>query len=88
MTSWDRKGRVLVACETCAGSGCRHLTDTEERTRAAVGTDWTLTSHVLRRLPGVKATALCNRLVKLRSLGVVERRSHPSNGKLVQWRSR
>lgn len=78
--------RIRVACEHCLGSGRRTLTTIERDTLAAVWDEWMLTAAVLRQLPGVKLTALCNRLVKLRTIGLVERRENSSNGKLVEWR--
>jgi hypothetical protein len=78
--------KCTAKCESCNGTGRRALTSTEERTLAAVGAVWVLTELIAFRLPGVKRTAVCNRLVKLHALGLVERRDHPSHGKLVEWR--
>lgn len=69
-----------ICCECCGGTGFRELTQTEQITALAVSSTWSSTFDILERLNRVQTTgklsmpALCNRLVRLVDLGIVERR--------------
>jgi DNA-binding HxlR family transcriptional regulator len=76
---------VKVPCEHCAGTGRRELHGQEQLTLAAVGTDWTDTGDINRAIP-IARSALCNRLVHLVALGLIERRLDPTSARRAQWR--
>lgn len=84
-------------CETCHGTGQRHLSEVEGHTLAAVGPRWSTRSEIGVRLekllhremaPG----SVCNRLTDLLALGLIERRplgnrpSVYSRPKSYEWR--
>lgn len=61
----------------------------EADTLAAVGSDWRRTPEIAGRLRlqrSIRVPALCNRLVLLEALGLVERRS--VNAKSFEWRAK
>lgn len=77
-----------VACECCGGTGKRVLTEFEADTVAAVGAEWRRTPEIMGRLrlpQKIGGPALCNRLVRLEAMGLVERR--PVNAKVIEWRA-
>lgn len=83
------KRKPRVRCEACAGTGKRHLTSVESETLEAVGQFWKPTARIAERvfeISGyhIKGPALCNRLVDLEALGLIERR--PTSGKSFEWR--
>lgn len=78
---------TCVRCETCSGSGERKLSVTELDTYNAVGPDWCTAAEIGKRIRyprNIPHPALCNRLVRLERLGLVERR--PLTGKVYEWR--
>lgn len=84
-----KKRQPRVRCKACDGTGKRHLTDVESTTLEAVGPSWKSTARIAERVVevagySIKGPALCNRLVDLESLGLVERRA--SSGKSFEWR--
>ncbi len=79
-----------VTCKHCAGTGKRELTVTERQTVEAVGKAWRSVGDIQLRLDRIQGyttmqTALCNRLVALEKLGIVERR--PVSGRVNEWRA-
>ncbi len=84
-----------VQCHHCRGSGLRDLTVrdltvVERATIQAVGREWNATALIRERLRDIqgydtKVPALCNRLVDLHSLELVERRA--LDGKSYEWRA-
>lgn len=79
-----------VFCKCCNGTGRRELTSVERNTIQAVGSSWSTTDQIARRLwdiqgYAIKGPAVCNRLVDLETLGLVERR--PASGKHNEWRA-
>ncbi len=81
---------IRVPCEACQGCGHRELTVVERDTIAAVSKTWSPTfaiRHRLKRVQGYETSnaALCNRLVDLLALGLVERRAR--DGKSFEWRA-
>ena len=77
---------AFVPCECCKGTGRRPLTTTEARTLLVVSNRWEDTMVIACRLPGVGKTSVNNRLDGLLALGLVEKRPHPTSGRVVQWR--
>lgn len=80
---------IRVHCKECGGTGKRRLTTVEQHTLEAVGRLWRTTHDIAHRvfeISGyrIKGPALCNRLVDLEALGLVERR--PTSGKSYEWR--
>lgn len=78
-----------VECRHCAGTGRRVLTVVESQTVEAVGKAWRSVGDIQLRLDRIQGyttmtTALCNRLVALEKLGMVERR--PVTGRVNEWR--
>jgi len=83
--------RKRVRCEHCGGCGQRHLTEVEENTVDACGVDWSTTGQISARLVSFQGyltsgPALCNRLVDLLKLGLVERKQ--IDGKSNAWRAK
>lgn len=79
-----------VTCKCCNGTGKRDLTAVERSTIQAVGSEWSTTDQIARRLRDIqgyttKNPALCNRLVDLHALGLVQRRA--ASGKHSEWRA-
>lgn len=75
-----------VACECCHGIGERKLHPGEARTFDAVPARWTDTKEIGRALAGIRHESLCNQLVRLLAVGLVDRRNHPTNARASQWR--
>jgi hypothetical protein len=81
-------------CQMCGGTGRRTLTRVEAATVAALSTEWQDTRDVLAKLATgrrrVTHTALCNRLARLLSMGIVESAEKPEpgrgEGRMLQWR--
>lgn len=78
-----------VQCEHCRGSGRRELTMVESDTLQAVGSTWSTTDQIALRLwdiqgYAIKGPALCNRLVDLHRIGLVQRRA--ASGKHNEWK--
>lgn len=75
-----------VPCRACSGSGCRPLTLAERLTLAELDGEWSATVSIAARL-GIHQTAACNRLNRLRALGLVEKRGDGRQGaKAHAWR--
>lgn len=83
---------VKVACGKCGGTGQRPLTKVEAATIAVLTEEWQDTRDVQEKLSigrrPVKNTTLCNRLMRLLSLGLVERQDPETDGRMRQWRKR
>lgn len=76
-----------VACECCDGTGKRPLHVGERRVLDAVPARWTATAEIERTIrPQPKRPALCNQLVRLVDLGLVERRESATDARASQWR--
>lgn len=76
-----------VTCECCAGSGMRRLTQIENDTLSAVDVEWRTTAEIGKAIPKAHRpshTALCNRLVSLEEIGLVER--SPRHRQSNRWR--
>ena len=76
-----------VHCKLCEGTGKRPLTPTERATLDTVADEWESTGAIAaRQVKGVYRTMLCNRLVVLESIGVIESRRDPSVPREKLWR--
>lgn len=78
-----------VHCKACCGTGRRELTTVERSTIQAVGSSWSTTKQIALRLLDIQGyaitiPALCNRLVDLHRIGLVNRRE--VSGKQNEWR--
>jgi hypothetical protein len=79
---------IHVPCDSCNGTGHRPLQGVEVDTLEAVGSEWCSTSEIATRvtIPAkIGIPALCNRLVRLESRGLVERRA--LSGAAFEWRT-
>lgn len=73
---------MSVTCEACRGTGQRALNQLEIDTLRAIGDGWATTTEIMPRLARVQGyktshTALCNRLVGMLEIALVERRRAP-----------
>ena len=76
---------LTVPCPHCGGTSRRKLFPMEVQTLNAMRSSWTTTEDILARIKSpVSPTALCNRLIALRKLGLVE--SRPMTGRRNEWR--
>lgn len=78
--------QIRTRCECCDGTGRRPLTGIEARTLAAVGEDWTDTGVIAVAFPRTNRTALIERLNRLASTGLIEKRPCEDHGGRRQWR--
>lgn len=75
-----------ICCTRCNGTGRRSIPRHLAVTLAVISFEWQGTPEVLRLLGGLRSlerTALCNRLARLFSAGLVERQE---NGRELEWR--
>lgn len=79
-----------ILCSYCCGTGEVTLSPVYQRTLDVISVDWQTATDIASRIPGVKMSALCNRLVELKHLALVENRPHPQpeRGQRFQWRRR
>lgn len=79
---------TIIHCRHCNGSGREPISDVLQETLGAVTREWATTETVHARLgrEAVARTALCNRLVKLKQMGLAENRVRPENRREFEWR--